>query len=90
MLHGFEHINQVRIQIMLELVNVPTGRALAAVAVATNDHAEDAARASWDFVRAVLPAREYKSLAGLLTGLLYRLDFEVGEAEMRGIGINRA
>lgn len=90
MLRGFEQNNQVTIQMTWELVNAPAGRVLAAVAVATNDHADPVVRARWDSARAVLPAREYKSLMGLATSLLYRLDFEIGEAEMHAIGINRA
>jgi len=90
LLEAFEKENQVWIEIKLSLMPWGTGSALAAVAVATNTHADAAVRARWASVSAALPAREYKSLMGLATSLLYRLDFEIGEAEMRAIGINRA
>jgi len=90
LLVAFEKENQVWIEVKLSLMPLGTGSALAAVAVATNAHADPAVRARWASASAVLPAKEYKSLAGLLTGLLYRLDFEIGEAEMNAIGLKRA
>jgi len=90
LLRGFEQINSVVIKLELQLEDRPTGRVLAATAVASNNHAELAVRARWVLACAVLPAQEYTSLAGLLTSLLYRLDFEIGEEEMKSIGQKRA
>jgi hypothetical protein len=90
LLIGFENANQVQIKLEIWRSDVQGRPALVARAVATNMHVDPVVRARWDSVAAVLPVREYKLLAGLLTGLLYRLDYEIGEAEMRSIGIKRA
>jgi len=87
LLLAFEKENQVRIKLELWYRRGDGRPALVARAVANNDHADPVVRARWGSVVAALPAEEYKSLAGLLTGLLYRLDFEIGEAEMKAIGI---
>lgn len=90
LLLGFEKENQVSIKLELWWGKSSGKDALVARAVATNNHVDPVVRARWESVSAVLPGKEYKSLLGLLTGLLYRLDFEIGEEEMRSIGIKRA
>lgn len=85
LLLAFQEENQVEITITLKAVAEPWGTALVAVAVALNNHADPVVRAGWVSASAVLQAREYKSLQGLLIGLLYRLDFEVGQKEMEAI-----
>lgn len=90
LLLGFTKANQVGIVITMGLENTPTGAVLRVAAAASNNHADPVVRARWASAHAVLPAKEYKNLMGLLTSLLYRLDFEIGEEEMRSIGVNRA
>lgn len=90
LLWAFEKENQVHIEITLSTVVKGNGAALVATAAAYNNHVDPVVRARWVLVSAALPVKEYKSMMGLLTGLLYRLDFEIGEEEMRCIGIKKA
>jgi len=90
LLLAFEQSNQVHIDISLSLSTTGKRGAMVAAAVAYNVHADPVVRARWVLASCVLPAQEYRSLLGLVTGLLYRLDFEIGEEEMKAIGIQRA
>jgi len=90
LLSAFEKENQVTIALVFGLAVVSGKHVLRARAVATNKHADPVVRARWAFARVVLLAREYTSLMGLVTTLLYKLDFEIGEQEMRAIGIKKA
>jgi len=90
LLRVFEETNHVGIHIQLSMVDHRGKRVMLATAAATNLHADDAVRARWDLVSVVLWAREYKSLWGLVTTLLYRLDHAIGEREMQSIGVKKA
>ena len=90
LLQAFQDGNQVFIELEIKTIITGGKHVLVASAVATNTHADPVVRARWKSVHAVLPGREYRNLMGLLTGLLYRLDFEIGDEEMKSIGQKRA
>lgn len=90
LLQAFEKENQVLIEVSWKLIEKDGKSVLDVRAVARNNAVDDVLRARWVSVVCALPVREYKSLMGAVTTLLYRLDFEIGVMEMQSIGIKRA
>jgi hypothetical protein len=86
LLKAFERANQVTIDLQFTLEDHHGVRVMLATGAAYNNHADPVVRARWVLVTTVLWAQAYTSLMGLVTTLLYRLDFEICEAEMRSIG----
>jgi len=90
LLLGFQNENQVYITLSMQLMPKRGKPALLVTAVATNIHVDPVVRARWASVEVVLSGKEFKNLMGLVTTLLYQLDFKIGEAEMNAIGIKKA
>lgn len=85
LIEAFEHMNRVELSFTLGMRREGTKRQLAGLMAAWPEGRADTVLTPSDYKSVRCWANEYKSLMALVTGLLYKLDFELGSSEWEKI-----